>query len=177
MTRPTVAAVLAAALATACLSLAAPAGATDLFDARGAWAGEGRIATSPEAPLERGRCRVEITPSADQRDVSITGRCAVAAGLSNISLRLVRRGDGSVNAGVWAAATGETVQFSGTESGARIVMQSRDAVVVDGVSYQARVEVDAPRGRAGFTLRQMLRSGADGPWRLVADMAYLPTGG
>lgn len=155
---------------------AAPAGATDLFDAAGAWQGEGRIATGPKAPLEHGRCRVEIAPQPGGRDVSITGRCAVAAGLSDISLRLVRGAGGRVNAGLWSAATGETVQFSGTESGTRIVMQTAQDVVVDGAPYEARVEVEAPAG-AGFTIRQMLREKGAKAWRLVVDMAYLPTGG
>lgn len=158
----------------ACLLLAAPAGATELFSAAGAWTGEGRIATAARAPLERGRCRVKITPDGAGRDVSITGQCAVAAGLSDISLRLVRGADGVVNAGFWSAATGQTVQFAGTETADTITLAATGPVILDDTAYEARVEVMAPDTR-GFTLRQMLRAPGESAWRLVVDMAYLPS--
>lgn len=157
-------------------SLAAPASATDLFDAAGSWQGDGRIATGPDAPLERGRCRVEIAPEPGGKDVSITGNCAVAAGLSDISLRLVRRAGGKINAGFWTAATGQTVQFAGTESHEGIVMVSSSPVIMGDKSYMARVEVDVPE-QDGFTIRQMLKEDGADTWKLVVDMAYHPAGG
>lgn len=164
------------ATCTALLALAAPAGATELFTANGAWTGEGRIATGPQAPLERGRCRVEIAPEPSGRDVSITGQCAVAAGLSDISLRLVRGDGGRVNAGFWSAATGETVQFAGTETETTIALAATAPVTRDETAYETRVEVSAPDAD-GFTLRQLLREEGETAWRLVVEMAYRPSGG
>lgn len=164
------------ALLCALLTLAAPATATELFSAAGAWTGEGRIATSPDAPLERGRCRVQIAPDSSGRDVSITGQCAVAAGLSDISLRLVRGAAGRVNAGFWSAATGQTVQFAGTETEGTITLAATAPVTVDSISYETRVEVQAPEP-GGFTLRQMIRTPGAEAWRLVVDMAYSPSDG
>jgi hypothetical protein len=155
---------------------ALPAMATELFEAAGAWQGEGRIATGPRAPLERGRCRVEVKPAPGGRDVSITGRCAVAAGLSDISLRVVRGAGGKVNAGFWSAATGQTVQFSGIETAETIVMEATSSFVLDEIEYESRVEVLAP-GADGFTIRQMLRSEGETVWHLVVDMAYRPADG
>jgi hypothetical protein len=164
-----------ATLLTLFLAPAAPAMATDLFSAAGAWLGEGRIATGPRAPLERGRCRVEIAPEPGGGDVSITGSCAVAAGLSDISLRLVRGAGGKVNAGFWSAATGQIVQFAGTETDAAIALDSTVALVLDDATYESRVEVAAPDA-TGFTLRQMLRAEGETAWRLVVDMTYRPAG-
>lgn len=158
------------------LTLAAPASATDLFATSGAWRGDGRIATAPQAPLERGRCQVEIAPEAGGGDVSITGRCAVAAGQSEISLRLVREAGGEVRAGFWSAATGQTVQFAGTETDSTIVLMSTGELALDGIAYQSRVEVTAPDAD-GFAIRQMLRADGEEAWRLVVDMEYRPNAG
>lgn len=163
-----------APILAALLALATPAAATELFSAAGAWTGEGRIATSPMAPLERGRCRVQIDPTAGA-DVSITGQCSVAAGLSDISLKLVRGAGGKVNAGFWSAATGQTVQFAGTESAKTITLAATTPVIVDDTTYEARVEVAVP-GPDSFTLRQLIRATGETAWRLVVDMAYRPTG-
>lgn len=154
---------------------AQPLRATELFSAAGDWVGEGRLAISPTAPLERGRCRVTISPDAAKRDVSITGQCAVAAGLSQISLRLVRGEDGRVQAGVWTGATGQTVQFAGRESATTITMEATAPVLQDGVSYEARVEVTAP-ARGSFSMRQLMRGAGEAAWRLVAEMDYRPGG-
>jgi len=59
-------------LAAAAL-FAQPASATEIFEAEGAWVGEGQLATGAEAPLERGRCKV------DSRTFP-SGSCVQAAG-------------------------------------------------------------------------------------------------
>lgn len=166
--------VLAPALTIAALTFAAvsPAGAAELFSA-GGWIGEGRIATGPAAALERGRCRVQIKPDDAGRDVSITGQCAVAVGLSDVSLRVLRGPGGKVNAGVWTAATGQNVQFSGQETKDRIVMAATTPVIDDGIAYETRVEV-AALPAAGFSLRQLMRAEGATAWRLVVDMDYRP---
>jgi hypothetical protein len=158
------------------LATASPAAATEIFEAEGAWVGEGLLATGAEAPLERGRCRVEIAPDPEQRDVSVTGSCAVAAGVSDISLRILRSGDARVNAGFWSAATGQTVQFSGTEIGTAIEMQSTTVLMVDETPYESRVSVSAPDAES-FAIRQLLRAEGAEAWRLVVDMTYRKAGG
>ena len=152
-------------------ALAGPAAATEIFEAEGAWVGEGRLATGAEAPLERGRCRVEIAPEPGGRDVAVKGTCAAAVGMSDISLRIVRRDGGRVAAGFWSAATGQTVQFTGTETGDTIEMASTTALMVDEVPYEARVEVSAPDAES-FAIRQLLRAEGAEAWRLVVDMTY-----
>jgi hypothetical protein len=158
------------------LGLASPAAAAEIFEAEGAWVGEGLLSTGAEAPLERGRCRVEIAPEPDGRDVSVTGSCAVAVGISDISLRIVRSGSGRVNAGFWSAATGQTVQFSGTETDAMIEMGSTTALTVGETPYESRVSVSAP-DESSFTIRQLLRAEGAEAWRLVVDMTYRKASG
>ncbi|MCB1337728.1 MAG: hypothetical protein KDK10_09870 [Maritimibacter sp.] len=166
----------AARLAVLATLAAAPAGAAELFSAEGAWLGEGQLATGARAPLERGRCRVEITPGATGAEVDVIGTCAVAAGMSDISLKLVRDGAGAVQAGVWSAATGQTVQYAGTETAGAIALASTTPLVVDGVAYDTRVDVSAPEGGT-FDFRQLLRAEGEEAWRLVAEMSYRPAGG
>ena len=154
----------------------APSMAVDLFAATGAWQGEGRLATGPEAPLVRGRCRVEITPDPGAGALDLVGRCAVAAGMSDISVKLVRTPGGAVRAGVWSAATGQTVQYAGAESGAKIALTAAAPLDLDGRIYESRVEVTAPDGPS-FAVRQLLRASGETAWRVVAEMTYRPAGG
>jgi hypothetical protein len=156
--------------------VAAPATGAELFTASGQWQGEGRLATGAEAPLERGRCRVEITPDAAAGEVDVIGTCAVAAGLSDISMKLVRGAGGTVNAGVWSAATGQVVQYSGRETADAISLSSTSPLVLDEVTYETRVDVTLPDADS-FGFRQLLRAEGETAWRLVAEMTYRPSGG
>lgn len=165
-----------AALSLALFALAAPAGATEIFDAEGAWVGEGQLATSHKAPLERGRCRVNVAPQPGAEDVSVTGTCAVAVGTSDISLRIVRSGNGRVNAGFWSAATKQTVQFAGTETDEKIELVSTTALMIDGEPFESQVRVSAPDADS-FAIRQLLRAEGAEAWRLVVDMTYRKAGG
>lgn len=162
------------------LGLAAQAGgpalAADLFEASGAWVGEGRLATGVAAPLERGRCRVEVTPAPEAGAVDLVGTCAVAAGLSDISLKLVRGAGDRINAGAWSAATGAVVQYAGVETAEGIALAATTPLVVDGTRYETRVDVTRPDADS-FAVRQLLRAEGDDAWRLVAEMTYRPAGG
>lgn len=162
--------------AVAALAATGPARAVEIFEAKGAWQGEGRLATGAKDPLQRGRCRVEIDPQPGGRDVSVVGKCVVAAGASDISLRVVRSGSGKVNAGFWSAATQQTVQYSGSETGSAIRLVSTTPLTVDAQDYESMVEVDAPDPES-FTIRQMLRAPGAEAWRLVVDMTYRQAGG
>jgi len=162
-------------LAAAAL-FAQPASATEIFEAEGAWVGEGQLATGAEAPLERGRCKVDIKPVEGNNDVSVTGTCAVAVGLSDISIRLVRSSSGRVNAGVWSAATGQTVQYSGTETDDMIDMSSTTELLIDDKPYDSQVRVTAPDADS-FAIRQILRAKGADTWRLVVQMTYRKAGG
>ncbi len=156
--------------------IAGPATGADLFSVSGPWLGEGRLATGAKAPLERGRCRVEVTPRETGGEVDVIGTCAVAAGMSDISMKLVRGAGGAINAGVWSAATGQTVQYSGRETADRIEMVSTTALVVDALAYETRVDVTAPDAES-FAFRQLMRAEGDEAWRLVVEMTYRPTAG
>lgn len=160
----------------AAMLAAAPAAASDLFSAAGPWIGEGRLATGATQPLERGRCRVEITPGADGDTLDVIGNCAVAAGISEISLKLVRDAGGAVQAGVWSAATGQVLQYTGRETGDVVALVSTTPLVVGEVAYDTRVDVTAP-GADGFAFRQLMRAAGEARWRLVAEMDYRPAGG
>ncbi|MEJ2036615.1 MAG: hypothetical protein P8X69_11400 [Maritimibacter sp.] len=164
--------------AALCLALisGAPAYAADLFNADGKWLGEGQMSTGVRAPLERGRCQVEVAPSegvdaAAGGDVNVIGFCAVAAGKSDISLRLVRYGDGGVNAGFWSAATGQTIQLAGQETPEQIEMISTTALIVDDEPFETQVRVIAP-DEDSFQIRQIMRAEGEEKWRLVAEMTY-----
>lgn len=164
------------ALASLIALVAAPARAVEIFTAEGAWMGEGQLATGVGAPLERGRCKVEIRPEPDGQDVSVTGKCVVAAGASEISMRVVRSGGGRVNAGIWSAASNQTMQMSGTETAGAIELVSTTPLLVGETAYESRVSVSAPDAKS-FAIRQLLRAEGDTTWRLVVDMTYRQAGG
>lgn len=153
--------------------VAGPAAGADLFSVTGPWKGEGRLATGANAPLERGRCQVEITPDAGGGAVDVIGTCAVAAGMSDISMKLVRGTGGAVNAGVWSAATGQIVQYSGRETVDRIELVSTTTLVISDVAYETRVDVTAPAAES-FAFRQLMRAEGDDAWRVVVEMTYRP---
>ncbi|MEJ2021988.1 MAG: hypothetical protein P8X43_08115 [Maritimibacter sp.] len=161
--------------AALCLALisGAPAYAADLFNADGKWLGEGQMSTGVRAPLERGRCQVEVSPAEDgaEGDVNVIGFCAVAAGKSDISLRLVRNGDGGVNAGFWSAATGQTIQLAGQETPEQIELSSTTALIVGDEPFETQVRVIAP-DEDSFQIRQIMRAEGEEKWRLVAEMTY-----
>jgi len=165
-----------AILIAAAMSVALPAQATEIFVAEGTWVGEGRLATGADAPVERGRCKVDVKPQPDGKDVSVTGVCAVAVGTSDISIRLVRSGNSRVNAGVWSAATGQTVQYSGTETDDVIDMASTTELMIDEQPYESQVRVSAPDAES-FAIRQLLRAKGAEAWRLVVEMTYRKAGG
>ncbi len=157
-------------------ALAGPAYATEIFDAQGSWVGEGQLATGAEAPLERGRCRVDVEPKEDGTDVSVTGHCAVAVGKTDISLRIVRSDSGRINAGMWTAATGQTVQYSGTETGSTIELVSTTPLMVEDTPYESRVNVDSADAD-GFAIQQLLRAEGVEAWHVVLEMTYRQVGG
>jgi len=81
-----------------------------------------------------------------------------------------------VNAGVWSAATGQTVQYSGTETDDMIDMSSTTELLIDDKPYDSQVRVTAPDADS-FAIRQILRAKGADTWRLVVQMTYRKAGG
>lgn len=169
MNRPILAAVLLGLLAT-------PGIAADLFGVTGNWVGDGGLSTGADKPMERGRCKVGVKQAAAGGDVALKGKCVVAAGASDISLRLVRGENGRVSAGFWSAATDQIVQLSGDEAGGAIELFSTSPLMVDDTRYETWVKITAPDD-ASFAIQQMLRAEGAEAWRMVVDMTYTRAGG
>jgi hypothetical protein len=105
--------------------------------------------------------------------VSVTGRCIVSAGGSDISFRVVRGGRGSVRGAMWSAATDEIIQLSGSETSGALDMRATAPWVVDGKSYETMITVREPDAES-FAIRQMVRADQGEPWRVIVDMTYRP---
>ena len=163
-------------LAALFVALALPAGAADLFAVTGDWVGEGGLSTGADKPMERGRCKVGVARAEAAGDVAVKGKCVVAAGASDISLRLLRGENGKVRAGFWTAATDQTVQLTGTETGELIELYSTEPLMVDDRPYETWVKITAPDD-ASFAIQQMLRAEGAEAWRMVVDMTYTRAGG
>lgn len=157
--------------AAAFITLALPAGAADLFAVAGDWVGEGSLSTGADKPMERGRCKVGVEQAEGAGDVAVKGKCVVAAGASDISLRLVRGENGKVRAGFWTAATDQTVQLAGSETAELIELFSTEPLMVDEKPYETWVKIMAPDA-GSFTIQQMLRPEGAETWRMVVDMTY-----
>lgn len=160
-----------ATLVAAVLGFSSPAHATEIFDAEGAWVGSGILPTGVDAPLQRGRCLINVSPKPNGKDVSVTGSCFVGVGVSDISLRVVRSGNGRVNAGFWVGATGQTVQYSGAESATAINMLSTTDLILENEPYESHIRVSAPDADS-FSIRVLLRAEGAEAWRMFADMTY-----
>jgi hypothetical protein len=156
--------------------LATPVSAADLFGVTGNWVGEGSLSTGADRPMERGRCKVGVEQAEAGDDVAVKGKCVVAAGASDISLRVVRGEDGKVSAGFWSAATDQIVQLSGDEAGGAIDLFSTSPLMVDDTAYETWVKITAPDD-ASFAIQQMLRAEGAEAWRMVVDMTYTRAGG
>lgn len=163
-------------LAAAFITLALPAGAADLFAVTGDWVGEGSLSTGADRPMERGRCKVGVEQAQAAGDVAVKGKCVVAAGASDISLRLLRGENGTVRAGFWTAATDQIVQLVGDETGDLIELFSTEPLMVDEKPYETWVKIMAPDATS-FAIQQMLRPEGTETWRMVVDMTYSQAGG
>ena len=161
------------ALALFAAVLAAPVQAADLFEAEGPWIGNGSLATKVTRPMQPARCEVNVEQKSDGTDISVTGRCAVGGGGSNISFRAVRDGSDRVRGAMWSAATDEILQLSGSEKSGAVDMRATAPWVVDGKSYETMITVREPDAES-FAIRQMVRAGQGEPWRVIVDMTYRP---
>ena len=148
-----------------------PVLAADLFSAEGLWVGTGSLATRVERPMQPARCEVDVEQKSEGADVSVTGRCVLGAGGSNISMRIVRDGSGGVRGAMWSAATGETLQLSGSEIAGAVNMTATAPWVVDGVSYETMITVREPDATS-FATRQLVRGPDETAWRVIVDMTY-----
>jgi len=148
-----------------------PAQAADLFNADGRWIGTGSLARTVDRAMQPARCEVNVEQKSDGSDVSVTGRCVLGAGDSNISMRIVRDGSGGVRGAMWAAATGETLQLSGSERDGAVNMSATSPWVVDGVSYETMITVREP-DTTSFATRQLVRGPGETSWRVIVDMTY-----
>lgn len=158
-------------LILAAILAATPAGAADLFAAAGRWVGTGSLATAVDRPMQPARCEVTVEQKADGADVSVTGRCVVGAGASEVSFRVVRDQPGQLRGAMWSAAMGEVLQLSGTEAPGALDMLATTPWVVDGAGYETRITVREPDAES-FAIRQLVRGEGEQAWRLLADMTY-----
>ncbi|MGR3362781.1 MAG: hypothetical protein ACU0CY_01240 [Maritimibacter harenae] len=159
------------AFAALLVATAHPAAAIDLFTAQGGWTGTGSLATSVERRMQPARCQVDVKPTDAGGDVSVTGKCAVAVGASNISFRLVR-GDGrAVRGAMWSEATDEILQLAGARTETGVDMTATEPWVVDGVDYETRVIVREPDA-GSFKIQQLARMEGEKAWRVIVDMTY-----
>jgi hypothetical protein len=150
---------------------AGAAQAADLFAADGGWIGSGSLATSVERPMQPARCEVDVEQKAPGADVSVTGKCLVSIGGSDISFRILRAGEGRVRGAMWSAASDEVLQLIGSEKGGALDMRATTPLVENGTRYETMITVREPDAES-FAIRQMVRADQAEPWRVIVDMTY-----
>ena len=155
----------------AALLAPAPAFSVDLFSVEGRWVGTGSLATKVERPMQPARCEVEVEQKAAQSDINMAGRCVVGAGGSNIAFRIVRSGPGRVRGALKSGMDEQALQLAGTDQPGAVDLQATEPWPVDGERYETLITVREPDA-ASFAIRQMVRSDAGAPWRLIVDMTY-----
>jgi hypothetical protein len=151
--------------------LAVQAEASSLFAVSGAFTGNGRIAPEVDAAMERARCRIDVVPAAGGGDISITGQCVFTAASTDISMRFLRGSGSQVRAGVRSPSSGETVQFSGRDTGDTVRLQTTEAIDVEGVAYSSIVTLEFASERR-FSMEQIVREAGQENWVRVVDMTF-----
>jgi len=145
--------------------------ASPLFSASGAWVGDGRIAPKVDQPMERGRCQIEVKPKPGESDVSISGRCALAGGSRNISMRYVKQPSGNVRAGFWSPSDEISVQYGGVETDDTVTLQTLEPIDFEGSMYKSRVTMVFESDTA-FTFEQIVQKEGAERWVRIVDMRF-----
>lgn len=135
----------------------------------GSWNARGQIASTPTAELERGRCRITIATSGGN-SMTISGRCAVAAGAAQVQLRVTNNGGqltGSASSSLFEGA----IALSGTRQGDTISMAAQSGSTFEGVLYWSRVEIGL-QSESRFTMREWTAPAGTSNWRLTRDLTF-----
>ncbi len=103
-----------------------------LFELTGKWQSIGTIRPEPDQPAQEGRCRLEVTPLVEGRELRMKGRCAMQAGSTALTMQFVMHEDGVIAGAVASPSLPENVQYIGRISGNIANLQSREELVVGG---------------------------------------------
>lgn len=160
------------------LNLAAPAHATELFETKGTWVGKGVLPVGVEAPLQPGKCSINIAPEPNGNDVSVTGHCFIEMLFvtTDISIRIVRSSGGQMRAGFWVSALGQTVQLAGVESSNAIHLGSKTHLMLAEKPYESNIRLSNPDADR-FEIRVLLRDEGAEAWRKFAEISFRRSGG
>lgn len=137
----------------------------------GNWTATGRVVAHPNAPLERGRCRVALSAGSNGQELTVQGRCAIAARATDIVMTVSDRADGTVRGTVNLSALEGVVGLTGTRAGDVISLSTQTAMLFEGEQYWSRIEItlsDSTR----FTLKEWTAIQSTSDWQLSRDLVF-----
>lgn len=129
------------------LGTAGPALADGVLAAfAGDWTGEGWIRPGRESPREAARCAVAARYDGEAAMLDLAGRCAVAGGGAEVTVRLVDDGNGMVRAAARSPAFDQDVQFRGSLVDGTLSLASADPFRDAGATIDATLDIGLPDG-------------------------------
>jgi hypothetical protein len=141
---------------------------TDLV---GDWTASGQVVAHPNAPLERSRCRVTVSADIGGSALSVTGRCAIAAGATDVTMHIVDNDDGTVRATVTLSNLDGNIELTGARNGDVISLRTQAALLFEGEHYWSRLDItldDATR----FSLKEWTAVQSTSDWQLSRDLLF-----
>lgn len=159
-------------LAVMVVATIAPAQAQIEFaDMAGDWTASGQAAARPDGPLERSRCRVSVEARNSGGNLTIEGRCAIAAGAAFVTMHVVDEGNGQVRGDVTTSTFPGPVQLTGTRSGDSISLVTQAAMLFEDRHYWSRVEITLT-DETRFELKEWTAVQASADWHLTRDLVF-----
>lgn len=159
---------LALILAASTTSAHAQIGFADLT---GEWTANGQTAARPDGPLERSRCRVSVQAGNSGGNLTIDGRCAIAAGTAYVTMQVFDDGNGQMRGEVTTSTFQGPAQLTGTRSGNSISLATQAAMLFEDRHYWSRVEITLT-DETRFELKEWTAVQASADWHLTRDMVF-----
>lgn len=140
-------------------------------DLVGDWMASGRVVAHPNAPLERSRCRVNVSSGSNGRQLTVQGRCAIAAGAAHVTMTVVDRQDGTIGGSVTLSTLEGPVQLTGNRNGDVISLTTQTAMLFEGQHYWSRLDITL-EGATRFSLKEWTAVQSTSDWQLTRDLLF-----
>lgn len=140
-------------------------------DLVGDWMASGRVVAHPNAPLESSRCRVGVSSGSNGRQLTVQGRCAIAAGAAHVTMTVVDRRDGTISGSVNLSTLEGPVQLTGSRNGDVISLTTQTAMLFEGQHYWSRLDITL-EGATRFSLKEWTAVQSTSDWHLTRDLLF-----
>lgn len=140
-------------------------------DLAGDWIASGRVVAHPNSPLESSRCRVSVSSGNNGRQLTVQGRCAIAAGAAHVTMTVVDLQDGTIGGSVTLSTLEGPVQLTGSRNGDVISLTTQTAMLFEGQHYWSRLDISLDDATQ-FSLKEWTALQSTSDWQLTRDLLF-----